>query len=72
MKQQEQKQYQLQEQRKKQARLARKQREKQARLVKKIEEARIKKKRAEVFACKRCFVKFFNNIKFYQHFHDHY
>ena len=52
---------------KKQARLARKQREKQARFEKKIEKARIKKERAKVFVCKRCFVKFSNNIKFYQH-----
>ena len=48
-----------------------KQQVKHARLAKKIEKARIKKKRAKVFACKRCFVKFLNNIKFYQHVQNH-
>ena len=67
MKQQEQKQRQFQKQRKKQTRLAKKQREKQTRLVKKIEKTRIEKKYLKVFVCKRCFVKFSNNIKFHQY-----
>ena len=41
----------------------------------KIEEVRIAKKQEEVrltiFACKRCFVKYFNNIKFHEHIRDH-
>ena len=32
---------------------------------------RLEKKRAKVFACKRCFVKFLNNIKLYQHVQNH-
>ena len=49
-----------------------KQQAKHARLAKKIEKTRIEKKRLKVFACKRCFVKFSNNIKFYQHVQNHY
>ena len=44
-----------------------KQQVKHARLAKEIEKTRIKKKRAKVFVCKRCFVKFSNNIKLHQH-----
>ena len=36
-----------------------------------VEIARVEKKRLKVFACKRCFVKFFSNIKLHQHVHDH-
>ena len=49
-----------------------KQQVKHARLAKEIKKARITKKRAKVFVCKRCFVKFFNNIKFYQYMQNHY
>ena len=49
-----------------------KQHTKHVRLAKKIEKTRIKKKRVKVFACKRCFVKFFNNIKLHQYVQNHY
>ena len=39
----------------------------QARLAKKTKKARLEKKRLKVFICKRCFVKFSNNIKFHKH-----
>ena len=32
----------------------------------------LKKKRLKVFVCKRCFIKFFNNIKFHEHIKNHY
>ena len=57
----------VQKQQQKQARLTQKRREEQTRLENEIEEVRITKERAKVFVCKRCFVKFSNNIKLYQH-----
>ena len=56
-----------------QARIAKKQqRVEQTRLAKKTKKARLKKKRLKVFACKRYFIKFFNNIKFHEHIKNHY
>ena len=43
---------------------AKKTRIEKARLTK---EVRITKKKIEAFVCKRCFKKYFNNIKFYEH-----
>ena len=37
----------------------------------KIEQTRIAKKQFEIFACKRCNAKFFNNIKFHIHVQNH-
>ena len=36
-----------------------------------VEEVRITKKKAEAFACKRCFVKFSNNTKLHQYIQNH-
>ena len=36
-----------------------------------LEEVRIAKIKAETFACKRCFAKYFSNIKFHEHIRDH-
>ena len=35
--------------------------------VRLIEKVRITKKKIETFVCKRCFEKYFNNIKFHEH-----
>ena len=50
-----------------------KQQVEQVRIVQeqKVEQARIAKKRAEAFACRRCSVKFSNNIKLHIHVQDH-
>ena len=45
---------------------------KQQQIDKKVEEVRIAKIKAEVFACRRCFAKYFSNIKFHEHIRDHY
>ena len=44
---------------------------KQQQTDKKVEEARIAKKRAETFACRRCSAKYFSNIKLHEHIRDH-
>ena len=56
-----------------QARVAKQQREVEETRLKKtrIKTKRLKKKRLKVFVCKRCFVKFFNNIKLHEHIRNH-
>ena len=59
---------QKQEQKIEQARLIKQQQQIEQKLFEKI---RITKIKAEAFACKRCFAKYFNNIKFHEHIRDH-
>ena len=45
--------------------------ERQIEKARRIEQVRIEKKRAEVFACRRCNAKFSSNIKFHNHVQNH-
>ena len=57
-----------QEQKVEQVRLIKQQQQIEQKL---FEEVRIAKVKAEAFACRRCFAKYFNNIKFHEHIRDH-
>ena len=43
-----------------------------ARQQREVEKTRLEKKRLKVFVCKRCFVKYFNNIKLHDHIRNYY
>ena len=59
---------QKQEQKIEQTRLIKQQQQIEQKL---LEEVRITKIKAKAFACRRCFAKYFNNIKFHEHIRDH-